>query len=82
MPQNDREAAGGARGFDAVVRRVLGEAEPLDAVPVERRAALGKTEPACVELCEQRDEMGRRLTLAGGQACDLCEQIAVRQLGR
>ncbi len=65
--EEGREVAGGPGDLDAVVGRVLGQAERSGAVDIEGAVALAEVEPAGVELGEVRDQLDGGLPLGSGQ---------------
>jgi hypothetical protein len=75
-----RKPAHRARGGDAVVGRMLREAQRSRAEHEERRVALTEIEPAGIYFCEEDDEICRRASLArGGLGCRI-EELSIREL--
>ena len=62
--KNDRERPAGPGSLDAVIRRVLGEMEHLNAVGEERGAPFSQIQTPLVEFCKVGDEDRRHLPLA------------------
>jgi hypothetical protein len=80
--EHDREASSETRRLDAVVRRVLREAEHPTAVPEERRPAGRQVQAARVELGQVCHEPRRGAALLARATEDLGRELVVRQVGR
>lgn len=76
--ENHRKLPRRPRGLDPMVGGVLGEVQHRGAVREERRARLREIETSRVELGEEREQVGRQVTLVRGGACSGVEQIVVR----
>jgi hypothetical protein len=77
--EDDREAAGRARGLDAVVGLVLGERENVPAVDEEGRVAGAQVHVPRVELGQMHDEESRRAAFTGSQALHSRDELVVGQ---
>ena len=65
-----------------VVRRVLGVAEGLAAIGVERRVSRRSQQLSLVQLRQVRDETRRHLSLVAGEIGNRRDQLVVREVGR
>jgi hypothetical protein len=80
--EDDREAAGGTRGLDAVVGLVLGEAEDGATVGEERGVALAEVDVADVHLGEVGDDLHGDLPRAAGEDEESGDEVAVGEVSK
>ena len=78
--QDQREAARGAGGPDPVVGGVLGQAEDLRAVAIERSPG-AQARGTGVQLGQMGDQLHGGRPLAAGEVPHARQQRAVRELG-
>jgi hypothetical protein len=80
--EDDGKPADGARGRHAVVRRVVGQVEIVEAVLVDRSPAFAKMCLAPEEHRKMRDELDGVLALVCGDSLQPSEEGVIRQPGR
>ena len=75
--QDQREAARGAGGLDAVIGLPLGEAQHVATVDEERRISFSQVDVAGLQLGEMGDDLGGHAALASDKRLELAEELGI-----
>jgi hypothetical protein len=76
---NYRESSGSSRGFDPVIRTVLGEMQYLGAVRKKRGAAFAEIEATCIDFHQQPNYARRCDSLIANRITNLREYFTISQ---